>query len=195
MAKASFVAARGFGTEVVILNDLCRDRLGLQCCVSVVPLLCRILSHTPLPAVQTWAVLRTATTSRQKTYFSRILESVCQFRRIGLGQICVYNERNGRRWVVSTGVPPLCHHLQTSAPPHPAHHICYTSGSCKALQLHLVQWDSTASGGVCNRNSEITHFPKVSWSEGSRSAPAWLNWMTGSFVVYDIKEFTQEPIK
>lgn len=57
-AKASFVAARGFGTEVVILNDLCRDRLGLQCCASVVPL-CRVLSHTPLPSVQIWAVLRT----------------------------------------------------------------------------------------------------------------------------------------
>lgn len=128
MAKASFVAARGFGTEVVILNGLCRDRLGLQYCASVVPL-CRVLSHTPLPAVQAWAALATVTTSWQRTSLPVILESVCQIRRIALGQICAYNKRIGRIVEQFPRESLLCHHLQAPAPPMPCpSHACSTSG-------------------------------------------------------------------
>lgn len=123
MAKASFVAARGFGTEVVILNDLCRDRLGLQCCASVVPLF-RVLSHTPLPSVQIWAVLRTdhIRAKNDSFYdFGKCLSNQKDWSRQNLRL-----SWNKWKWAVSTGVPPLCHHLQTPVPPCPAHHVPVT---------------------------------------------------------------------
>lgn len=162
MAKASFVAAGGFGTEVVVLNGLCRDRLGLQGCASAVPL-CTVLPHTPLPALQIWAVLRTVTTSWQRTILW-FLESVCQIRRIGLGQICANNERSGKigeQFALESPSGPICKPLLPHALPIT---LLLTSGSCKSLQSHLFQGDSAASGGVCNRNSEINWFPKASWS-------------------------------
>lgn len=154
MAKASFVTARGFGTEVVILNGLCRDRLSLQCCASAVPL-CRVLSHAPLPAVQTWTVLRTVTISRQKTSLSMILESVCQTR--SRPNLCLQWKK--WKWAVPPGLPPLPPSANPCSSTPCSSQACYTSGSCKSLQLPLVQGDSAASGGVCNRNSGITCFP------------------------------------
>lgn len=152
MAKASFVAARGFGTEVVILNDLCRDRLGLQCRVRVVPL-CKVLSHTPLPAVQTGSVENRDRITAKNIF----LYDFGKFFVKSEGLVYTKSVFTMKEMEESEQFA-LESHLFASICKALAHHVCYTSGSCKSLQLHLVQWDSTASRGVCNRNSGITAF-------------------------------------
>lgn len=78
--------------------------------------------------------------------------------------LCLQWKKWKNWWAVSTGVPPLLPPANPVPMPCPSH-ACSTSGSCKSLQPHLFQWDSAASGGVCNRNFGITCFPNASWSQ------------------------------
>lgn len=152
MAKASFVATRGFGTEAVILNGLCRDRLSLQCCASAVPL-CSPVPHASACSADLDSAENCDHITAKNT--SMILESVCQIR--SRPNLCLQWKK--WKWAVPPGFPPLPPSASPCSSTPCSSHACYTSGSCKSLQLPLLQWDSTASGGICNRNSGVSCFP------------------------------------